>query len=54
MCGGGACVRACVGDRPEEKDCMCAMDNADWYCVCMHAREKVSGTIIKEKTTVWV
>ncbi len=25
---GGVC--ACMGDRPEEKDCMCAMDNADW------------------------
>ena len=48
------CVCACMADRPKEKDCMCVMDNADWYCVCMHAREKVSGTIIKQKMTVWV
>ena len=40
-------VCAFMGDRPEEKDCMCAMDNADWWCVCMHAREKVSVSIIK-------
>ena len=26
----GLCVCACMGDRPEEKDCMCAMDNAEW------------------------
>ena len=43
------CVCAFMGDRPEEKNCMCAMDNVDWYCVCMHAREKVSGTIIKRR-----
>ena len=45
----GMCVCAFMGDRPEEKDCMCAMDNADWQCVCMHAQEKVSGTIIKRR-----
>ena len=27
---GDVCVCAFMGDRPEEKDCMCAMDNADW------------------------
>ena len=27
---GEVCVCACMGDRPEEKDCMCAMDNAEW------------------------
>ena len=43
------CVCACMRDQPEEKECMCAMDNADWYCVCMYAREKVNGTIIKRR-----
>ena len=40
-------------DRPEERYyvcvCVCAMDNAEWECVCMHAREKVSGTTIKRR-----
>ena len=43
------CVCAFTEDRPEEKDCMRAIDNADRECVCMHAREKVSGTIIKRR-----
>ena len=38
-------MRACMGDRPEEKDCMCVMDNAEWQCVCMHAREEVSVSV---------
>ena len=45
----GRCLCACMGYRTEEKDCMCVMDNVEGYCVCMHAREKVSGTIIKRR-----
>ena len=42
-------VCAFMGDQPEEKYCMRAMDNANWYYVCMHAQEKASGTIIKRR-----
>ena len=40
-----------MGDKTEARYCVCvcAMSNAEWECVCMHAREKVSGTTIKRR-----